>query len=219
MPAFEGVQTAAMLKVWDTVGALAPSSGELMGGTALAVHIKHRQSEDLDIFVYESFNPHSLLANLQGHGKVEAEYVVEGTLNCTFDGVKLQFLRAEGQKRLKEPLMVGQIKVGSFADVAASKLKVIGDRGELRDYYDLMCIETVANIPATVMLQWYCQRYQVTQEHQSVFHIIRALGSFGDVGDDPWLADSLARPDLLNEVASYWQKRQSQITQTLFGEL
>lgn len=47
-----------MLEVWDTVGAFAPPSGELMGGTALAVHLNHRQSEDLGIFVYDPFGQH-----------------------------------------------------------------------------------------------------------------------------------------------------------------
>ena len=208
-----------MLEVWDTVGALAPPSGELMGGTALAVHLSHRRSEDLDIFVYEPFDPLALLDRLKDWGKVEAEYWAEGTLNCTFGGVKLQFLRAEGQQRLEAGSAVGEMIVGSFPDVVASKLKVIGDRGELRDYYDLMCIETAANTPAMTMLQWYCQRYQVEEDHQSVYHIVRALGSFADVADDPWLSESLGRPDLSNEIAEYWQQRQPQITQAIFGQI
>ncbi len=207
-----------MLEVWDAVGVLVPTSGELMGGTALAVHLNHRRSEDLDIFVYEPFDPLALLERLKGRGKVEAEYWAEGTLNCTFGGVKLQFLRAEGQVRLGAGLTVGQMKVGSFPDVAASKLKVIGDRGELRDYYDLMCIETVTSTSAMTMLQWYCRRYQVAEDHQSAYHIVRALGSFTDVADDPWLSDYLARPDLSSEVAEYWQKRQPQIAQAVFGQ-
>lgn len=218
MPAPDGIGTAAMLEVWDTVGSLAPPSGELMGGTALAVHLNHRRSEDLDIFVYDPFDPLPLLERLKSRGEVEAEYRAEGTLNCRFCGVKIQFLGAEGQQRLETGLTVGKMMVGSFPDVAASKLKVIGDCGELRDYYDLMCIETMADIPATTMLQWYSQRYRVAEDDQSVYHIVRALGSFADVADDPWLSDSLGRPDLANEIAEYWQRRQPQIAQAMFGQ-
>lgn len=218
MPASDGYRTAAMLEVWDTVGALAPPSGELMGGTALAVHLEHRRSEDLDIFVYEPFDPLSLLEHLKGRGEVEAEYWAEGTLNCRFGGVKLQFLWAKGQQRLEAGLAVGKMMVGSFPDVVASKLKVIGDRGELRDYYDLMCIETAAHTPVLTMLQWYSRRYRVAEDDQSVYHIVRALGSFADVADDPWLSESLGRPDLPNEIAEYWQRRQPQIAQAMFGQ-
>lgn len=207
-----------MIEVWDTVGVLAPPSGELMGGTALAVHLNHRQSEDLDIFVYAPFDPLPLLERLKNQGEVEVEFWAEGTLNCRFDGVKLQFLWAVGQQRLEAGLTVGKMMVGSFPDVAASKLKVIGDRGELRDYYDLMCIETMTNTQATTMLRWYCQRYRVAEDDQSVYHIVRALGSFADVADDPWLSDSLGRSDLSNEIAEYWQRRQPQIAQAMFGQ-
>lgn len=217
MPASDGIRTAAMLEVWDTVGSLVPPSGELMGGTALAVHLNHRRSEDLDIFVYHPFDPLSLLESLKNQGEVEAEFWAEGTLNCTFGGVKLQFLWAEGQQPLEVGSTVGKMMVGSFPDVVASKLKVIGDRGELRDYYDLMCIETMTNTPAMTMLQWYCQRYRVAEDDQSVYHIVRALGTFADVADDPWLSDSLGRPDLPTEVAGYWQRRQPQIAQAMFG--
>ena len=44
-----------------------------MGGTALSVHLKHRRSEDLDIFVYDPFDPLSLLDCLKGQGKAEAD--------------------------------------------------------------------------------------------------------------------------------------------------
>lgn len=43
--------------------------------------------------------------------------------------------------------------VGSFPDIVATKLKVVGDRGELRDYYDLMCIEEQGEADVYQMLQ------------------------------------------------------------------
>ena len=217
MPAAEGVLTPAMLEIWDVVGSLSPPSGELMGGTALAIHLEHRQSEDLDIFVHGPFDPPVLLERLQEHGPAECGYLSEGTLNCVFGGVKLQFLTATGQQRIERGRKVGQMVVGSFPDVAATKLKVVGDRGELRDYYDLMCIELAGDTDVMAMLDWYCLRYGVNMTHQSVYHIVRALGSFSDVADDPWLSASLGRPGLLDTVARYWQDRQPEIARGLLG--
>ncbi|MCY4367980.1 MAG: nucleotidyl transferase AbiEii/AbiGii toxin family protein [bacterium] len=216
MPVADGVLTSAMVEIWDLVGSLSPASGELMGGTALAVHLEHRQSEDLDIFVHRPFDPLILLERLQEHGPVEADYLSEGTLNCFFENVKLQFLVATGQQRIERGRMVGEMAVGSFPDVVATKLKVVGDRGELRDYYDLMCIEVMGDTDVMAMLDWYCLRYGLSSTHQSVYHIVRALGSFNDVADDPWLSASLGKPGLLDAVAEYWQHRQPEIARVLF---
>ena len=122
--------------------------------------------------------------------------ITQGTLNCRFEGVKLQFLSAVGQQQLAPGRRVGEMEVASLPDVAAAKLKVIGDRGELRDYYDLMCIEEKGTDIEDV-LDWYCLRYGVERTDQSVYHIVRALGSFHDVADDPWLAGNVGRRTLI----------------------
>lgn len=216
MPVVDDAITPAMMKIWNLVGSLSPPSSELMGGTALAVYLGHRQSEDLDMFVHGPFDPVTLIKVLAGHGKLESEYWSEDTLNCVFDEVKLQYLSASGQHRISRGKSVGEMVVGSFPDVVATKLKVIGDRGELRDYYDLMCIEKMAEIDVLEMLDWYCMRYGVTRSHQSVYHIVRALGSFGDVTGDPWLSTILGDPELSETVRQYWQGRQPEIANRLF---
>ena len=66
------------------------------------------------------------------------------------------------------------------------------------------------------MLGWYCLRYGVNSTHQSVYHIVRALGSFKDFADDPWFSEALGRPGLLETVARYWKRRQPAIAERLF---
>ena len=110
----------------------------------------------------------------------------------------------------------GPTPMGWVPDIAATKLKVVGDRGELRDYYDLMCIEEQGEADVHQMLEWYCRRYQLRRTDQSVFHIIRALGSLHDVADDPWLTQSLGDPQLLEKVSGYWRARQPQICRSFF---
>ena len=216
MPVADSVVTPEVRSVWDVVGSAAPRSAQLLGGTALAIHLEHRRSEDLDIFVHSSFDAPSLLRRLRQVGKVEDEFLAEGTLNCVFENVKLQFLWAIGQRQIAAGRKVGKMPVGSFPDIAATKLKVVGDRGELRDYYDLMCIEEQGGTDVHQMLEWYCRRYRVQGSDQSVFHLVRALGSLHDVADDPWLSESLGEPGLFEKVAEYWRSRQPQIASRLF---
>ena len=188
-----------------------------MGGTALALYLGHRRSEDLDLFVHAPFEPSDLLGQLRRIGRVEDEFVAAGTLNCVLEGVKVQFLSAAGQHQVAQGMKVGKMPVGSFPDVAAAKLKVIGDRGELRDYYDLMCIEKSGEASVVDMVGWYRRRYRLGKTDQSIYHIVRALGSFHDVTDDPWLSETLGDRGVFGKVAGYWRHRQSEIAGQLFS--
>ena len=191
-----------------------------MGGTALAMHLGHHRSRDLDVFVAEPFSPDSVLTRLRATAAVAVENVAEGTLNCRVNGVNVQFLHARGQHRIDEPITVDGLAVGALRDIAATKYKVIGDRGEMRDYYDydLMRIETDADISPQAGLRLHAERYGVALSHPSVAHIVRALGSFADVSDDPWLAEA-AGADASATVINYWQQRQPAVSAWLAAAL
>src|SRR4051812_7708430 len=64
----------------------------LSGGTALALYLGHRESEDLDFFTPEAFEPQQLQIELQKLGRLESVEIAEGTFNAFLDTVKLQFL-------------------------------------------------------------------------------------------------------------------------------
>ena len=114
---------------WPVVAAAAPDSGVLMGGTALAMYLRHRRSRDLDLFVYESLEPESVLKSLQIEAAIVVDDIAEGTLNCRVNGVKVQFLHARDQRQLDRPNTVEGLAIGAVRDITATKDKVIGDRG------------------------------------------------------------------------------------------
>ena len=208
---------------WPSVAAAAPDSGVLMGGTALAIHLRHRRSRDLDVFVHAPFDPTEVLERLRRDAAVAVSAISEGTLNCSVDGVSVQFLLARGQTPIAPPLLIDGLSVASLRDVAATKLKVIGDRGELRDYYDLMRIETDAGLMVETVLRSYAHRYGIELDHPSVAHIVRALGSFADVAGDPWLADAACDTGgadaNLEAVSAYWTRRQPETADWLTAHL
>jgi len=208
---------------WPKVASAAPASSVLMGGTALAMHLRHRRSRDLDVFVHERFEPEALLGRLRRDALVAVDDIAAGTLSASVDGVGVRFLWARGQTPLEEGQSVDGLSVGSLLDVAATKLKVVGDRGELRDYYDLMRVETDAGVMMETALRLYGRRYGIAMDHPSVPHIVRAIGSFADVADDPWLAESLQGLDrtdaTLDAVQSYWTGRQPEIAHWLTAHI
>lgn len=195
---------------WRHVADCRPDGSVLMGGTALAVHLRHRVSRDLDLFCHAGLDVDQVVAELTARGPfVRTPPTTTDTLNGLFDETKVQFLAVE-HALLRPPVVVASMPVGSVEDILATKLKVIGDRGELRDYYDLMCIEQRAGLPVEHGLLLYQHRYGVAADHPSIVHIVQALGYLDDVVDDPLLAQS-AGSDVRPEVAAYWRARQPEV--------
>lgn len=181
-----------------------------MGGTALAVHLGHRISRDLDVFTFDEFDPVVVARRLGSMGSFAVTLQDRGTLNGVFDDVKVQFLWASGQTQLEEPKSVANLAVGSMPDLLATKVKVIGDRGELRDYFDLKVIEELTERTFEQGIALYLARFGLDADSPTVKHIVRALGHFDSVETDPFLEREIGS-HLFDEVRTYWQRRQVEV--------
>jgi DNA-binding transcriptional ArsR family regulator len=135
-----------------------------------------------------------------------------GTLNAVFSRTKVQFLHADEinpRYLLGEPMQVAGIRVADLDDLFAMKLKVIGDRGELRDYFDLMVIEQRTGRTVEEGMQLFLQRYQPQYPQQALGHIVRGLGYFDDVEPDELL------PIGRQAVVDYWGNRHRAVVAAL----
>ncbi len=192
-------------RAWEKLAPLVPPETYLVGGTAIAVHLHHRQSRDLDFLLSAESDLDSLREQISNVGRFVMTRFGEGTLNGVLDSAKIQFLRAESQ-RIMEPLTaIAGISVAAIGDLLATKLKVIGDRGELRDYFDIMVIEQRTGRRAEEGLALFVQRYSPVVPEDAVDHIVKGLGYFGDVADDLELPVSRAA------IEAYWTRRQAEI--------
>jgi hypothetical protein len=122
---------------WDAIAPVVPPTTYLGGGTAIAVHLAHRVSRDLDFFFHhESVDLDSLAHRLDAIGPFAVTDRSAGTLNGIFSATKVQFLHADEarpQHLLEPPVEVDGLQIAGLSDLMAMKLKVVGDRGELRD--------------------------------------------------------------------------------------
>jgi hypothetical protein len=193
-------------EAWPKVASLMPPDGILMGGTALAARLHHRVSRDLDVFMTQPFDPDVIREQLSALGRLAVTSQSEGTLNALLDDVKVQFLHARGQHVLEPPKEIAGMRVGAMSDVIATKLQAVAGRGELRDYLDLKKIEETTGRLMEEGLGLWAARYDQDPDDQTPFvHIVRALGSFDDVGDDPTL------PETREQIVTYWARRQPEI--------
>lgn len=196
-------------RTWVAIAPVVPEVAYLAGGTAIAVHIHHRESRDLDFFYHDdAVDLDALTESLRELGPFVVTERSAGTLNGLFSQTRLQFLHAdEGQPQrlLEEPTIVAGLHVAGLADLIAMKLKVIAQRGELRDYFDLQKIEQLTGHTVDEGLGYYLARHEPPDGRTQVMAIIRALGYLDDVDEDEHL------PTRKKEIARYWKQRQPEV--------
>jgi hypothetical protein len=197
---------------WETIAPIVPPTAYLGGGTAIAVHLAHRMSRDLDFFFHrDSVDLDELTTRLAAAGPFAVTERVPGTLNGVFSATRVQFLHADEarpQRLLEKPTHVDGLCVAGISDLMAMKLKVVGDRGELRDYFDLMTIEQQTGRTADEGLSLFLERFQPEYPDQAINHVLLGLGYFDDVDPD----DSL--PASRQQIVDYWTRRQREIVAT-----
>jgi hypothetical protein len=116
----------------------------LVGGSALSILLKHRLSEDLDLFTWfeelGKSGTDSIIKQLSKHYKVEILNTYSDGMDVLFDRVKVTFF-ANGWERLKErePLSKNSF-IGTLKLLTAMKVNTLSLRAKFRDYYDLFVI-------------------------------------------------------------------------------
>lgn len=152
----------------------------LSGGTALALHINHRQSEDLDFFTQKKFKPDSFLPAIKSLGSINKLQLDSGTLNCFINQVQLQLLHYP-YKLLSKPTKLNQVNISSKLDIACTKLITISSRGSKKDFIDLYFLLQEYSLP--FLFKKLNQKYSKTQFDQA--HILKSLVYFKDADEQP----------------------------------
>jgi hypothetical protein len=120
-----------------------PKAFVLYGGTALALRLGHRQSEDFDFFSNKPFQPVSLRESIPYLKHAEMTQFQEDTLTAIVHRngpVKLSFFGSLRIKRVQDPDIVEEngVQIASMLDLLASKLKTVQLRAESKDYRDVV---------------------------------------------------------------------------------
>lgn len=108
----------------------------LAGGTGLALHLGHRQSDDFDLFKTSRFNRRALLAALEKLGRCEVLQDEAATLTVLLSGIKISFFRVPDPFLFAaEPFSF--FRVADARDIALMKLIAVFNRGSRKDFVDL----------------------------------------------------------------------------------
>lgn len=153
----------------------------LAGGTALALQVGHRTSQDLDFFNPKEFSAASLIKKFPSHDW-KTTVLREGTIYGRLLGAKVSFIFYPFFKPRQPFLSYGSVRIMHEKDIAVMKIVAISQRGTKRDFVDLY---------------WYCQNREpllhVVQRLEEQYpnsahnyhHVVKSLTYFEDAEADP----------------------------------
>lgn len=136
----------AQKQLWPELGNATKLGFALYGGTAIALRLGHRESVDFDFFSEKPLDREAIKAafpfmaqatTLQDHDNTWVVLVSYG--NSERAHVKVSFFGMITFGRAGEPDITddGVLQVASFDDLMATKVKVVLQRAEAKDYRDV----------------------------------------------------------------------------------
>lgn len=200
MPAFEprlDILPAPQRRLWDEFVAV-PAEFTLYGGTAVALHLGHRQSIDFDFFSDRPLDTSALMpaiAFLDGATVTQRE---PNTFSCIVDRggpVRLSFFGLPKLPRLRPPLLAPEngLRLADLLDLAGTKAAVVQLRAEDKDYLDIDAILRDGRVDLPMALAAAQAMYG---DAYNPLATLKALAYFED-GTVTRLADAVRRRLLL----------------------
>lgn len=171
----------------------------LAGGTALAIHLGHRMSIDLDFFSRSDFSIEKIKKELSLLGDVVVNDQEDGTLNASLDGVKISFLRYD-YAQLYPYVVFENVNLADERDIAAMKIDAASSRGSKKDFIDLYFL--LEKYSLVELIVFFEKKFSDIKYNK--LHILKSLVYFSDAEAEPM-------PMMLKEVS--WQKVKEKISQ------
>lgn len=129
----------------------------LVGGTALALTIGHRQSIDIDLFIDRSFDSEKVAGILAAEYQAEFLKISRGSVSGFIDGVKIDLI-AHPYTVVQPTSTIDGIRIMSLEDIAAMKLHAIVNNGtRLKDFIDIHFL--LEKMPLQAMYDAYEIKY------------------------------------------------------------
>ncbi len=156
----------------------------LAGGTACALHLGHRTSNDLDFFSNKEILPFEIQNTLRSNGHFITDYSESQTLIGRFNETKISFFHYD-YPLIRDLLDLFSIKISSLEDIGCMKIDTISSRGSKRDFVDLYFILRKFDISLKEFFQYFEKKYG--KENYNIYHVLKSLVYFEDAEGDPEL--------------------------------
>jgi len=147
----------------------------LVGGTALALQIGHRNSIDIDLFSRNSFNSSQFISQLQAEFAIEVAFETTNTLLTFIELIKVDFI-THNYPLINPPREEEGVRFLSLPDIAAMKLNAISNSGKrLKDFIDIYFL--LEHFSMSEMIEFYSVKYP----NFNPLIALRAVSYFDDI--------------------------------------
>ncbi len=165
----------------------------LVGGTALALMLGHRNSIDIDLFTQNAINSKALSSALANRFTTRLDYEGRNTLLTFINNIKVDFIQHPYQY-VRPPITEEEITFLSKEDIAAMKLNAIVNSGQrLKDFIDIYFL--LEHFSVSQMLAFFETKYSNTNP----LIALKALSYFDDI-DETVDAPMLVKPLSLKRI-------------------
>jgi len=184
----------------------------LAGGTALALQVGHRSSEDLDFFTTEKNFPTGDVLQHLSEPDWRTDIMRDGTIWGEYQGAKVSFISYPFYFPKMQKLRHGTISVLDAHDIAVMKIVAMSQRGRKRDFLDLYWYATHAEPLIDVIRRLPDQFPTVAHDYH---HILKSMLYFDDAENDPM--PRLHFKTDWKTIKAYFKKEVPKITKELVG--
>lgn len=161
----------ALFKLHELDGA------RLVGGTALALLLGHRNSIDLDIFGVIDLNDLINSNALEKAGSFTLLKSSPSIIASIIDKVKVDVVNYN-YPWLEDAICVDELRLAGFKDIGAMKLAAITGRGNRKDFIDLFFL--LKQFSLNELMDFYKGKYK----DGSPYLVIKSLTYFEDAEND-----------------------------------
>jgi len=148
----------------------------LVGGTALALQLGHRNSIDIDLFTQNEFSADELKSAL-AEFEFDAVLFKNNTILSTINNIKTDFIRHD-YPYLKPFVEEEGIRMLSKEDIAAMKIHAIAQTGKrLKDFIDIYFL--LEHFSVNTMVDLFSQKY----DYISPMVALKAINYFDDIDE------------------------------------
>lgn len=152
----------------------------LVGGTALALQLGHRMSDDLDLFSCKGFDPESIIPELESQFGFRTLHIAKNTLRGAIGDIRVDIMTHD-YPWISPAIQEERIRMAHLSDIAAMKLNAIaGDGTRVKDFIDIYFI--LKRYTFRELLEWYETKYS----NRSPVHVIKSLVWFDDIDPAAW---------------------------------
>jgi predicted nucleotidyltransferase component of viral defense system len=145
----------------------------LVGGTALALQIGHRNSIDIDLFGNCEIDEDKFISKIVKFGEFEVLKRSKNILISSINKVKTDFVNYK-YPLIDDIVLIDGIRFASKKDIVAMKLNAIVGRGTKKDFIDFFYL--LNEFSLNEIISFYEKKYN----DGSVFMAVKSLTYFSD---------------------------------------